>query len=1243
MSVIFSHLNLVSLNVKGIRNLVKRKAIFIYCRRTKADIIFLQETHSSKTDINFWKSQWGDQIVFSHGSNHSAGVAVLFNNFKGDIIESFSSEDGRWIIIVCKLDNSLFILCNVYGHNTSTIAKGMFTNLSIKIKLLQDKFKDAFLIIGGDFNDAPDDLIDRIPIRTGHQRFKASTFLIQNFALVDVWRILYPDVRDYTWSNNRSSLRSRIDLWLTSSNCIEYTTESAISHAPLSDHKAITLNLNGSKAKTKMSFRGYWKFNNSLLSDDNFNETVKQSALEIFNRDNLNPIQKWEFFKFKVRELAIKRSKEINKLKTAEENQLNEELDVLLNKDDLTEDDQIKIRNIHSKLDDMYIKMAKGAFIRSRAKWLEEGERNTNYFFSLEKRNQKRNNICSLKINNNVTNDQTEISQHVYAFYKELYTSKFKPHNCEVFIKSISKDIKAISEDYKHCCDAELQLSEMNDTISSMKKGKSPGTDGLSVEFYLHFWEIIKIPLFEMYKECLKREELSTTMKQGLITLLPKSNKDKLLVENWRPISLLNVDYKLLSLLLAKRFKTGLNDIINEIQTGFMKGRHISNNIRLVLDLLEYPEYIEPGAILVFLDFYKAFDTIEHQFLFQALQCYGFGNKFISMIKTLYNDVNSNVLLFPFTTQRFPVQRSVRQGCPLSAFLFLIVTELLATSLLKSKEFDGICVFNREIRVTQLADDTVLFLKNKYQIKHAFELINKFSEASGLCLNISKCEILPIHNIPDKIINDIPVKNSVKYLGIQIDGNESSRQELNFMPKIKKNKMIFNMWLQRDLSIIGRVLLTKAEGVSRLVYPALSLPVHESTCKEINQMFTHFIWKNKQHYLKKEIICNKISRGGLEMLDFNLMNNSFKVKWIKKYLENPESIWFCIPHNIFKQIGGLKFVLSCNFNVTKLPLKLSLFHQQVLMAWKLCYIHNFSPHKTIIWNNENITVNNKSIYFQNWIDKGIIFLEQFFINGNSLSYEILIKRHRFNVTHESFNEFCVLAKAIPSGYRQLMKSPNNSGKERTLDLYIGNTLIQSSKCNNIIIRESFNMNKTTPKGKFVWNSVLSNINWENAWMLPYKFCLNNKIKELQFKILHNIYPSNYKISKYVLIDSKCDMCSKDKETLIHLFYCCEFSLKMWMDFELFLFTVTKKHITIDCKTVIIGSEYQENVINKFINIMILLGKFHIHKSKVQNSKPSFKVLLYEYKSYIESLKHCNNKKALLTLDMHDLLELHDKF
>lgn len=310
---LFSSLKIISLNVRGIRDNTKRKSIFLFSRRKNADLIFLQETHSVDDDVKFWKAQWGDTCYFCHASQQSAGVAILLNKFKGDIIESMTSNEGRWIILVLKLDNSFFIVCNLYNYNNTAQAKIMFLQLCLKLEVFKNKYKEAHLIIGGDYNDAPDDLVDRVPVRlTPHSRFKSTAYICEQLAIIDVWRFLNPDINEFTWSNVSRSSQSRIDLWLISPSCLQFVAESSHSYAPFSDHKLISIHLAGTKQQNG-NIRGYWKLNNNLLKDKEFCDLVKKTAKSIFDNKDVNHIQKWEFFKFKIREIAIKRSKAIKK------------------------------------------------------------------------------------------------------------------------------------------------------------------------------------------------------------------------------------------------------------------------------------------------------------------------------------------------------------------------------------------------------------------------------------------------------------------------------------------------------------------------------------------------------------------------------------------------------------------------------------------------------------------------------------------------------------------------------------------------------------------------------------------------------------------------------------------------------------------------------------------------------------------------------------------------------------------
>lgn len=426
--------------------------------------------------------------------------------------------------------------------------------------------------------------------------------------------------------------------------------------------------------------------------------------------------------------------------------------------------------------------------------------------------------------------------------------------------------------------------------------------------------------------------------------------------------------------------------------------------------------------------------------------------------------------------------------------------------------------------------------------------------------------------------------------------------------------------------------------MSRFVYPALSLFVNDSLCKDINSLFVHFVWKNKHHHLKKDILSLERAESGLELLNFFHLNTTFKIKWLKKCLEQPMSIWNFIPHNIFKMVGRLKFLLSCNYAVAKLPVKLSDIYQQALLAWKLCHVHNFSPHKEIIWNNGNITIKNKTLYKEGWIDRGIIFVSDLF-EGNGNLYSS-IKTKSFPV---KFKEFASVVKAIPPNVLELMKCHLTYQKTeiQTPSLTIRGIDILVKKCTNKHVRNTLHSNNISPKGKFFWNSQLGNINWRKTCLCPFQFCISNKIRELQFKILHNIYPCNNIISRFTDLDDKRTFYGIESETITHLFYICPVSSKFWSDFEKCIYEKTKHTITVGQKDIITRFVCNDKSLSFVINLMLLIGKFYLHKMRISKSLPSFQTFLVDFNLYTNTLKLTHNKKSIYTLQYLDDLSLID--
>uniref|UniRef100_A0A3Q2QH20 exodeoxyribonuclease III n=1 Tax=Fundulus heteroclitus TaxID=8078 RepID=A0A3Q2QH20_FUNHE len=213
-------LSFVSINVRGLKNIVKRKAFFLFCKEQQANFFFLQETHSETTDGKFWKQQWGDEILFSHGTSPSAGVMVLFNKFPGKVIGHKIDPDGHWLIMVIEMHDQKYILLCVYGYNNKTINR--FTFMTEKV------------VMGGDFNIAPDSWLDHKPHRGQQPEYDdILTNLCTSTHTVDYWRISNPTTVKYTWTNSAdNNMRSRLDYWLISQMIAKDVLKCEISVSP---------------------------------------------------------------------------------------------------------------------------------------------------------------------------------------------------------------------------------------------------------------------------------------------------------------------------------------------------------------------------------------------------------------------------------------------------------------------------------------------------------------------------------------------------------------------------------------------------------------------------------------------------------------------------------------------------------------------------------------------------------------------------------------------------------------------------------------------------------------------------------------------------------------------------------------------------------------------------------------------------------------------------------------------------
>ena len=320
-----------------------------------------------------------------------------------------------------------------------------------------------------------------------------------------------------------------------------------------------------------------------------------------------------------------------------------------------------------------------------------------------------------------------------------------------------------------------------------LENDKAPGEDGFTVEFYKYFFELIGNDLLASFNETHMKGELCISQRRGIITLTPKDDGSLLELTNWRPITLLNVDFKIASKAIAKRFESILPFLIHSDQTGFVKGRYIRENIRLINDIMETTKSQNLPGMLTSLDFRKAFDSLEWPFIAKTLDYFYFGSDIKRWVSTFYTNIESTVVNNGYTTNWFKPSKGIRQGCPLSPYLFILSAELLSNKIRQDSTVKGIKVFGKEIKLSQFADDTTLFNADLASLEKALKIVDDFGKQAGLSLNVKKTKAIWLGRWASNKNRPLGIKWShgpVKILGIHFSYDDKGNNELTFNQKI---------------------------------------------------------------------------------------------------------------------------------------------------------------------------------------------------------------------------------------------------------------------------------------------------------------------------------------------------------------------------------------------------------------------------------------------------------------------------
>ena len=857
--------NIMSINIRGLNERKKRRKVFRWIKRSKVHICFIQETHSSAISERIWRSEWGRDIIYSHGTNRARGVAILIKpGFDATVNKVHTDNTGRLILADVTIQDTKFKLLNLYAPNTEEGQLHFLRNLVTV--LTRNTEMENKILIGGDWNliiDADKDRKGGAGIRETEKRkciLSEVNKIKETFQVTDIWRVKNPHASRFTWRRTNPSIKSRLDYWLIPHAMEDYVEEVDIVPSINTDHSAITLKMKGFQGNAKG--KGIWRLNNSFLEEEQYVKDIREQYKKwlVEFGDVIDPRQKWELIKYRIRQLSIRYGRQKAKRMKTHEEELETELKTLENELDQAtntvneENINRKVNTIKATLEEIAEYKTKGLILRSQARWIEKGEKSTKYFLRLESRNKVKKTATKLqREDGSYTTEAREILQMQADFYEKLYSARNakSAEEVESYLKTIS--MPKLSEEESTTCEGQFSVDECREALKGFKNNKAPGNDGLTAEFYKKFWSTFGTLMVESFNESYIKGELTNSQRQAVITLLDKG-KDRSLLKNWRPISLLNVDYKIASKALANRFTKYLPNIISKNQAGYVKGRNIVDNIRTIVDTLEYLKDRHLPGILIGVDFEKAFDSLSQVFLQSILKKLNFGPTFRKWIEVLYTNISSCIINNGFTSQYFSVERGVRQGDPLSPYLFIMAVEAMACKIKQENAIEGIRIGEQTVKILQYADDTNGLLFNQKSAKAFLETIKTFGDFSGLHLNTSKTEGMWIGSNKDSNSKPLGIlwpDKPLRILGVYVSYDTDACYKFNFESRLQKAKQITNLWSMRNLTMYGRAQIIKTYVMSQMMFVCSAIATPESFIKDVNRLIFRFIWKSKTERLQR--------------------------------------------------------------------------------------------------------------------------------------------------------------------------------------------------------------------------------------------------------------------------------------------------------------------------------------------------------------------------------------------------------
>ena len=507
--------------------------------------------------------------------------------------------------------------------------------------------------------------------------------------------------------------------------------------------------------------------------------------------------------------------------------------------------------------------------------------------------------------------------------------------------------------------------------------------------------------------------------------------------------------------------------------------------------------------------------------------------------------------------------------------------------------------------MTQYADDLTLTLSTIKSVSETFKLLHDFEKCSGLCVNKDKTEILLLGSLQGKFlsVDNIKVSNqAIKILGIYFSSDPNEIISKNFDSKIESLLRQLHWWKARDLTLQGRVLIAKTIGISKFQYIASLIYIPENIVSKVNSILHEFVWKSKTDKVKRKIFEQDFSKGGFKMINLEHIITASSVIWVKKYLDCINRQWkssfeyFCNKLN-------LCLYLQSKFNINELPKNVPKYYFNSICNWRKVSKECSKPFSQIIWYNTDIKIGDHSIYNHRLFSMGIWNINDLFNNNILIPFSTWRARGALD---KDYLTWLAISKIINENirYTEQLSSGVKCGVE--IDgKFIEIQYLAQRDIKKVLLHDRYN-SLTESDFKFKIKAVklygeIDAEDWKNVFILPRILPIDNKLKELQYKIIMRYVSTNYLLHKMKIINSQtCSFCKMYPETIDHLFYHCTEVRNIWLYILAKWQSITGTFASISLKHFILGMYTNlKDTTTKSLNIAIILLKYYILKCRYE--------------------------------------------